>query len=276
MINSNGNKFILTEEGLPIIEVSILFEHNVRHGFFYIDSCSSINIIDENYVNNKGQESSFRGLGNRSNRTKIAKVRFCIGDNTFEDNFHAIEKRAMPKEDGYSIMGILGIGFMNKNKILYNNYQQIIYMSSNSELLDSNMVIKMEYTKSGLPLIKTVFDGKEQWCLVDTGAAFNIACEPVFGDYTFQPITHDEANMLWSFGDKIMTLPAGLDFSVILDGEDKTHNIHYHEEFSVPVCGDKKYLDVDSGREIRVLLGNDFLRRHQWIMDFGNNVIYAK
>jgi hypothetical protein len=182
----------------------------------------------------------------------------------------------MPKEDGYSILGILGIGFMNKNKILYNNYQQIIYMNNNSELFDSRSVIKMEYTKSGLPLIKTVFDGKEQWCLVDTGAAFNIACEPVFGDYTFQPITHDEANMLWSFGDKIMTLPAAVDFSVILDGEDKTHNIHYHEDFSVPVCGEKKYLDMDSGREIRVLLGNDFLRRHKWILDFGRNVIYVR
>jgi hypothetical protein len=276
MFNSSENKFILTEEGLPIIEASIQFEQNIRHGFFYIDTCSSINIIDESYVNGDGLESSFRGLGDSSNKAIVTNVRFRVGDNYFEEKFHAIRKKSMPKEDGYSILGILGIGFMNKNKILYNNYQQIIYMNNNSELFDSRSVIKMEYTNAGLPLIKTVFDGKEQWCLVDTGAAFSIACEPVFGDFTFQPVSHDKENLLWSFGDKVMTLPATVDFSVILDGVDKSHNIHYHEEFSVPVCGNKKYLDIDKEREIRVLLGNDFLRRHQWILDFGNNVIYVK
>ncbi len=273
---SSGNKFVITEEGLPIIEVSVQCGSEERHGYFYIDTGSSINIIDEELVTDTGLESSFRGLGNKSSKTRIASVMFKIERNSYVDVFHAIEKKVIPHENNYDILGILGIKFMNKHNIIFNNYKKVIHMNKKSDFSPNQTVINMDYTEAGLPLIQAVFNDKKQWCLIDTGCTFNIACEPVFGDFTFQPITHGDTNVLFSFGDKIMTLPAELDFSVTQELDGKSCELQYKEEFDVPVCGDKKYLDIDNGREIRVLLGNSFIKKHRWILDFGNNIIYTK
>ena len=276
MVYSSGHKFVITDEGLPLIEVNIRCGQNERHGYFYIDTCSSINIINEELVNLSGPESSFRGFGNECSKSRITAVEFSYGGEKYVDVFHAIAKRILPEENEYEILGILGVKFMKKHSIVINNKKKVIRMNSKSDLFASVPVIKMDYTDAGLPLIKAVVNGREQWCLVATGSSFNIACEPVFGNHTFKVVSRDEANVLFSFGDKIMTLPAELDFDITQELQGKTSELHFREKFSVPIYGNKKNLEVDNGREIRVLLGNEFVRKHKWIIDFGNNVIYPE
>jgi len=135
------------------------------------------------------------------------------------------------------------------------------------------MISKLEFGlhQSGLPLIAVNLFNYGANLLIDTGSNMNLIDQQVyeyFKDALPEP-TEEVQNIETFYG-----IVEGNRIDVPFSFE----NQEYEESFvlSALIAGISQRVYDDSGMEIHGILGNNFLMKHEWVLDFKNKEIYKQ
>ena len=258
-----------TRDGLSMIETSVVTNDNHRIGYFYVDTGASISIIDNNLVKSTGEDSSFCALGANDNNSQLSIVDFHIGKVAYRMNFHAVDKKLIPQEEGKVIVGILGIDFLKKNKCIIDFKKSALYINIKKE--NPKKTIEINYDESGIPLIMINGGKGPMPCLLDTGSDSNIMSQGalVNGSFTFS--LTNKTDLLYGLGYKIKSTSA-----VVCFFNEGMGDGHFEEEFQIPTDEANAMLNIGKNKKVEIIIGSNFMKKNQWVLDFANSIIYRK
>lgn len=256
-----------TQDGLSMIEACVTKKGKRFKGYFYIDTGSSISIIDINLALYSGETTAFSALGANENNSYRTIVDFKIGVNSYKMNFHAVKKELLPKEKGKIVIGILGMDFLKNNLCIIDFKHNALYKCTYK--VDPKDSMRIEYDESGIPTITINGGNGPQPCLIDTGSDPNIMSQAALANGNFTFSLTNKIDTLYGLGYKIKSTSA-----VVCFFSEEIGDTHFEEEFQIPMEEANAMLNIGKSKNVEIILGSSFMKRKKWILDFMNNIIY--
>ncbi len=280
----------IEETPYPIVEGALMCKDNeMLSGYFIIDTGSVENIlnydmakyISRDMVTEKKQMvCAINGAGENC---IISNVTIDLDDNSSCEQFCISQKLDFEKYFGPNrILGLLGSCYLRKHHLAVDFAKKCLRTAAREPIMLDEMSflfpMQLGMQTYGIPVLKFIKDDTDYFCVADTGCALSMlsekgkegvfCCEKSDGKGRVEGISgaaetiHTSASLsLLSVGDRIdrIRLVETEDNFQILQGYE--YIVSYNNE-QIP--------------SISALLSTHFMLKRKWILDFSNEVIYAK
>ena len=260
----NFTKLIISEDNYTVINA---FISDIQcEGFFLIDTGATHSIV-------LGASTMYNGGQNDTNRNIVVNFEFIIKNEVFKHDFYLLGKSIKIKE--YNLLGILGTDFLSKFRCIINYRNNIFYWNQPKKRAKNeanfSYPIHIGYNKIGIP-VAAIDNNETSICaIVDTGSNVNIinknaAC------LTPSNLSGDES-LIEIQGKKISATKFGLTFNLISYSSGKISYTEYKAPFYIPTDNNDLFSSIDRRLPVQAILGNAFLCKYGWILDFSNDLM---
>ena len=280
-------KILLTNLGLSFIKGSLYVDNQPIEGYFLIDTGCSVNIINKCYVNSEAlmpnHEQTLLSPGNISTQHGQVEVAFAIEDEHYVENFTWLEQNHEILDwKEVPVLGIIGLNFLCKQGIVI-DYKTLSFNNENTDRIVETDKCKFAFPMEfGLSQYKMpVFgltDGKSEddiIAVVDTGANMSVICNTSLKRMDLKTEKLDAKYELLTVGNT-ERITESLKFTFLLEGilDGKLHPVPFEGKFNVH-DGNNLY-EFKKQQPIEAIIGNMFLVKNKFILDFGLGLMYCK
>lgn len=258
--NYNTVKLHFNPEGYSLVSVSNIEKDH----FFLLDTGSTKSLMFYPYT--KWLEFE------EGNGHEDIKVQFSLRKQKFKHTFIKDTTISHILKD-QSIIGILGVDFFIKNKCII-NYKDKTFSWKNSEWHNIPATqflypLQLGIKKIGMPVICMTNDFSSIGCLVDTGSTTNIISADSLSGFGVKAKSNETSTIILC-GRKLNTKILNVTFKL---ANYLSFPIVLKDNFSV-ISNNIDLYASNSEPYFEGILGNSFLRRNKWIIDFSNKAMY--
>ncbi len=280
------------EIGFPFVEGCFTNKNGEEmEGFFLLDTGSTQNVLnkevvrflDESWIDDKTTKAS--GMDNQSEECKHANITIGLGEYKGIEGFSISENLDFKQAFGPNrIIGILGVDFMIKNKMVLDYETETFYTTAENmpELREKAFSFSFEFGLStwGLPLM--VFakgdDDEAFFSVIDSGANDNHLGKRA---YEFGTISSEyckkERGIMYGIAGPMESSIANVKLSFLCDSdENDLKRLEMTDKFFV--YNDLEYIastEDENAPLVSGLLGTPFMHKRKWIVDFSHAVVYS-
>lgn len=257
--NLNSVKIHFSPEGHSLVSIS----NNKKNIYFLLDTGSTRSILFLHYPIPQNVEHS-------KNNNK--QIKFSLGKSKFNHTFIQDESICRILKDK-SIVGILGIDFLVRYKCII-NYKDKIFSWNNSKsynIQDLKFIYPLwiGIKRIGMPVICMMSSFSSIGCLIDTGSTTNVIASDSLDGFGVESKSYETTNINIC-GKNLPTRIFNVSFQV---ANFQSLPIDFKDDFSVISNKSDLYI-ADMEPYFEGIIGNSFLRRNRWIIDFCNDALY--
>ncbi len=269
-------KFIESKEGLTIIKARALTSNGWQNKYFVIDTGATTSLFSPEVCKAKNICDSIAYLNGNIVLSERCTARLSLADKNLSVDGHVVDYDTLPKIDGKQLSGLLGVDFFIKNRIILDFDNDAMYLKElRRDEINKLPFVPMEIGLNGLliPTISVNCNSCELSFIVDTGATSNIIAPAIsdrgkgtkdVGTFIVKGIASDH-----------FAKECELEFQIKMLNAGRFVKHAFHDVFTFIEQGSalnkSSVLNVAHG-----LIGNDFIHRHKWIIDFAEEKIFRK
>ena len=264
-------------DGLFAIKGQVFInEKQVIEGFFYVDTGSTINLINSNYLNKKQMINNVDKVAGIGNATTLLKKGYVGIKMEHQKGITKVLCHSMPSNHQWpdGIIGLLGYKYLKQHKLivdfnrgaLYNKIPSMPFEKSDFSLCTSLENLAIPY----LPVLRFMDNKQKDYnCVIDSGAETNVICQHTIEcgcfDYT---ILNKEKSIISGMGSCLETIPSDVNISILGTHVINGINIQrkFREKFEVAFMKNN-LLPSTSWGKIDALLGIEFLQNNKCIIN---------
>ena len=276
-------------QNFPFVEGAFRCKNgSMLTGFFLIDTGSAQNIFNCEAIHTlptamDGEKLRISGINNQSEICQQVSIEVQLDNNTSQEDFYISQTIHFEKMFGKNrIIGILGASYLIKHDLVL-NYEQNMLHTSDPEVFKNT---EMDFTfpmgfglKSyGVPLVGFEKDDNCFYCVADSGCNVSAITQKAIEEGADSCSWYDENSTVTGVGGAVNTRMADVCFSLLSLGNKEGEFVHKVVSMIFNVWDGDAYIckgnnDTETG--ISALLGNDFMFKNKWILDFSRGVIYS-
>ena len=291
--NNSLPLYHIDEVQYPFIEGSFIGkEGKIEKGFFLIDTGSTGNVFNfraEFLLDEKcydSEKKSLSAIDNIGEDCAMVNLDIQVGSIESKEVFCIAQNLDLRQRFGKSrIFGILGVSFLLKHQLTLDFEEKCLKPSTIGPICmeDKPFFFPMNFgiNNYGIPIVGLYKNDLVYVFIADTGSDLNIVAQDALEKGTHHFLkTQGKRTINGLFGEMEADL-AEAEISIISSnkGEGTKEIPTIKDSTLFQVLRGKKYIakaDGDGVPTIDGVLGNEYMLQKQWILDFGNHVIYSR
>lgn len=269
-------KFIDSKEGLTMIRAQAQTSNDWQNKYFVIDTGATISLFSPEVCKTRNICDSIMDMSGNILVSQRCTAILSLAEKDMSLEGHVVDYEIFPKIAGKQVSGLLGVDFFIKNRIILDFNNDGMYIKEAWEV-DINKLpfvhMKVELKEILIPTISLSCNNHELTFIVDTGATSNM-------------ITHTISNMGKKNKDLEPYIMKGLVSSYLVKECELEFQIRmlYVGRFIKHTFLDV-FTFIEHGtaiskssvlNSVHGLIGNDFIHKNKWIIDFAERKIFRK
>lgn len=269
-------KFIESKEGLTMIRAQAQTSNGWLNKYFVIDTGATTSLFSPEVCKVKNTCDNITDLsGNIIVSQRCTSILSLAGKNMSIEGY-VIDYETLPKIDGKQLSGLLGVDFFMKNRIILDFDNDGMYLKESWKVDTSKLpFVPMKVGLKGflVPTISLSCNNHELSFVVDTGATSNMITSNISD--RGKEIKDVEPYLMKGLAGNYLSRECKLEFQIRMSYAGRSIKHLYFDAFAFIEHGaalsKSCVLNVANG-----LIGNDFIHRHKWIIDFAEGKIFRK
>lgn len=271
-------RITISKDGYSLIKAKILLGKEWRDGYFIIDTGSSRSLIVGTSGLNFRRQETINGISDKESYGKTGFTKIDISETIFPFGCLEIKQQQMPKVE-YTTLGIIGVDFLLKNKIVVDYNKIAMYQSYKKSLRfnDGSIgAIKMNLglKEYGVPVMASVKDGQCCFLIADTGSIMNIISEKISSLLNIPNVDYSDMSLIEGINGTITIARRLITLRILMQQDGKTIPLVLKDVFGIKQSKGS-LLGLDSANyEIDGIIGNKLLLNEGWVFDFCNKIMF--
>lgn len=269
-------KFIESKEGLTMIRAQVKTSNGWQNKYFVIDTGATISLFSPEVCKTRKICDSIMNLSGNILVTQRCTAILSLAEKDMSIDGHVVDYEIFPKIAGKQVSGLLGVDFFIKNRIILDFDNGEMYQKEACKVAANNLTfVPMKVGIKGflIPTISLSCNNHELTFIVDTGATSNMITHTI---YDMRKKNKDiEPYIMKGLVSSYLVKECELEFQIrmLYVGRFIKHTFLDVFTFIEHGTAISKSSVLNS---VHGLIGNDFIHKNKWIIDFAEGKIFRK
>lgn len=269
-------KFIESKEGLTMIRAQVKTSNGWQNKYFVIDTGATISLFSPEVCKTRKICDSIMNLSGNILVSQRCTAILSLAEKDMSIDGHVVDYEIFPKIAGKQVSGLLGVDFFIKNRIILDFDNGEMYQKEACKVAANNLTfVPMKVGIKGflIPTISLSCNNHELTFIVDTGATSNMITHTI---YDMGKKNKDiEPYIMKGLVSSYLVKECELEFQIrmLYVGRFIKHTFLDVFTFIEHGTAISKSSVLNS---VHGLIGNDFIHKNKWIIDFAEGKIFRK
>lgn len=269
-------KFIESKEGLTMIRTQVKTSNGWQNKYFVIDTGATISLFSPEVCKTRKISDSIMDLSGNILVSQRCTAILSLAEKDMSIDGHVVDYEIFPKIAGKQVSGLLGVDFFIKNRIILDFDNGEMYQKEACKVAANNLTfVPMKVGIKGflIPTISLSCNNHELTFILDTGATSNMITHTI---YDMGKKNKDiEPYIMKGLVSSYLVKECELEFQIrmLYVGRFIKHTFLDVFTFIEHGTAISKSSVLNS---VHGLIGNDFIHKNKWIIDFAEGKIFRK
>lgn len=268
--------FIESKEGLTMIIAQAQTSNGWQNKYFVIDTGATTSLFSPEVCKAENTCDSITDLNGNILISQRCTAVLSLAEKNMRIEGHVIDYDTLPKIDGKQMSGLLGVDFFTRNHIILDFDKEGMFLNEAWKVERHKLpFVPMRLGLNGflVPTISLNCNNRELSFIVDTGATSNMIASTISD--SGKGIKDVGTYIVKSIACNYLAKECELQFQIRMSYAGRFVKHVFLEVFTFieqdSVFSKSSVLNVAHG-----LIGNDFIHRNKWIIDFTEGKIFRK
>lgn len=267
--------FIESKEGLTMIRAQSLTSNGWLNTYYLIDTGATLSLFSPEVCRIKEGFDNITDLKGITLISQKCTAVVLLSDKTMKIDGNVIDYDILPSVDGKRLSGILGVEFLEKNRLILDFFNGGVYLKEHvASVTNEYSFISMNLGLNGcyIPTILLNYNNHQLPFIIDTGATNNMVVPAI--SYNSVGIKDSESYLIKGLVSSSLAKECELNFYIQMYKKGKIHRYDFFDVFTLieqdSIVGHSVF-NTNYG-----IIGNVFIQRQKWIIDFSARKIYER
>ena len=269
-------KFIESKEGLTMIRTQVKTSNGWQNKCFVIDTGATISLFSpEVCKTRKICDSIINRRGNMLVSQRCTAI-LSSAEKDMSIDANVVDYEIFPKIAGKQVSGLLGVDFFIKNRIILDFDNGEMYQKEACKVAANNLTfVPMKVGIKGflIPTISLSCNNHELTFIVDTGATSNMITHTIYD--MGKKIKDIEPYIMKGLVSSYLAKECELEFQIKMSYAGRLIKHIFLDVFTFIEHG-SAISKTSVLNAVHGLIGNDFIHKNKWIIDFAEEKIFRK
>lgn len=267
--------FIESKEGLTMIRAQSLTSNGWLNTYYLIDTGATLSLFSPEVCRIKEGFDNITDLKGITLISQKCTAVVLLSDKTMKIDGNVIDYDILPSVDGKRLSGILGVEFLEKNRLILDFFNGGVYLKEHvASVTNEYSFISMNLGLNGcyIPTILLNYNNHQLPFIIDTGATNNMVVPAI--SYNSVGIKDSESYLIKGLVSSSSAKECELNFYIQMYKKGKIRRYDFSDVFTLieqdSIVGHSVF-NTNYG-----IIGNVFIQRQKWIIDFSARKIYER
>lgn len=267
--------FIESKEGLTMIRAQSLTSNGWLNTYYLIDTGATLSLFSPEVCRIKEGFDNITDLKGITLISQKCTAVVLLSDKTMKIDGNVIDYDILPSVDGKRLSGILGVEFLEKNRLILDFFNGGVYLKEHVASVNNEysfISINLGLNGCYIPTILLNYNNHQLPFIIDTGATNNMVVPSI--SYNCVGIKDSESYLIRGLVSSSLAKEYELNFYIQMHKKGKIRRYDFSDVFTLieqdPIVGHSVF-NTNYG-----IIGNVFIQRQKWIIDFSARKIYER
>ena len=269
-------KFIESKEGLTMIRTQVKTSNGWQNKCFVIDTGATISLFSPEVCKTRKICDSIIDLSGNILVSQRCTAILSLAEKDMSIDGHVVDYEIFPKIAGKQVSGLLGVDFFIKNRIILDFDNGEMYQKEACKVAANNLIfVPMKVGIKGflIPTISLSCNNHELTFIVDTGATSNMITHTIYD--MGKKIKDIEPYIMKGLVSSYLAKECELEFQIKMSYAGRLIKHIFLDVFTFIEHG-SAISKISVLNAVHGLIGNDFIHKNKWIIDFAEEKIFRK
>lgn len=269
-------KFIESKEGLTMIRTQVKTSNGWQNKCFVIDTGATISLFSPEVCKTRKICDSIIDLSGNILVSQRCTAILSLAEKDMSIDGHVVDYEIFPKIAGKQVSGLLGVDFFIKNRIILDFDNGEMYQKEAYKVAANNLTfVPMKVGIKGflIPTISLSCNNHELTFIVDTGATSNMITHTIYD--MGKKIKDIEPYIMKGLVSSYLAKECELEFQIKMSYAGRLIKHIFLDVFTFIEHG-SAISKTSVLNAVHGLIGNDFIHKNKWIIDFAEEKIFRK
>lgn len=269
-------KFIESKEGLTMIRAQVKTSNGWQNKYFVIDTGATISLFSPEVCKTRKISDSIMDLSGNILVSQRCTAILSLAEKDMSIDGHVVDYEIFPKIAGKQVSGLLGVDFFIKNRIILDFDNGEMYQKEACKVAANNLTfVPMKVGIKGffIPTISLSCNNHELTFIVDTGATSNMITHTIYD--MNKKIKDIEPYIMKGLVSCYLAKECELEFQIKMSYAGRLIKHIFLDVFTFVEHG-SAISKTSVLNAVHGLIGNDFIHKNKWIIDFAEEKIFRK
>lgn len=269
-------KFIESKEGLTMIRTQVKTSNGWQNKCFVIDTGATISLFSPEVCKTRKICDSIIDLSGNILVSQRCTAILSLAEKDMSIDGHVVDYEIFPKIAGKQVSGLLGVDFFIKNRIILDFDNGEMYQKEAYKVAANNLTfVPMKVGIKGflIPTISLSCNNHELTFIVDTGATSNMITHTIYD--MGKKIKDIEPYIMKGLVSSYLAKECELEFQIKMSYVGRLIKHIFLDVFTFIEHG-SAISKTSVLNAVHGLIGNDFIHKNKWIIDFAEEKIFRK
>ena len=269
-------KFIESKEGLTMIRAQVKTSNGWQNKYFVIDTGATISLFSPEVYKTRNICDSIMDLSGNILVSQRCTAILSLAEKDMSIDGHVVDYEIFPKISGKQVSGLLGVDFFIKNRIILDFDNGEMYQKEACKFAANNLTfVPMKVGIKGflIPTISLSCNNHELTFIVDTGATSNMITHTIYD--MGKKIKDIEPYIMKGLVSSYLAKECELEFQIKMSYAGRLIKRIFLDVFTFIEHG-SAISKTSVLNAVHGLIGNDFIHKNKWIIDFAEEKIFRK
>lgn len=268
-------KFIESKEGLTMIRAQVKTSNGWQNKYFVIDTGATISLFSPEVCKTRKICDSIMDLSGNILVSQRCTAILSLAEKDMSIDGHVVDYEIFPKIAGKQVSGLLGVDFFIKNRIILDFDNGEMYQKEACKVAANNLTFVPMKVGIGflIPTISLSCNNHELTFIVDTGATSNMITHTIYD--MGKKIKDIEPYIMKGLFSSYLAKECELEFQIKMSYAGRLIKHIFLDVFTFIEHG-SAISKTSVLNAVHGLIGNDFIHKNKWIIDFAEEKIFRK
>lgn len=269
-------KFIESKEGLTMIRAQVKTSNGWQNKYFVIDTGATISLFSPEVCKTRNICDSIMDLSGNILVSQRCTAILSLAEKDMSIDGQVVDYEIFPKIAGKQVSGLLGVDFFIKNRIILDFDNGEMYQKEACKVAANNLTfVPMKVGIKGflIPTISLSCNNHELTFIVDTGATSNMITHTIYD--MNKKIKDIEPYIMKGLVSCYLAKECELEFQIKMSYAGRLIKHIFLDVFTFVEHG-SAISKTSVLNAVHGLIGNDFIHKNKWIIDFAEEKIFRK
>lgn len=269
-------KFIESKEGLTMIRAQVKTSNGWQNKYFVIDTGATISLFSPEVCKTRNICDSIMDLSGNILVSQRCTAILSLAEKDMSIDGQVVDYEIFPKIAGKQVSGLLGVDFFIKNRIILDFDNGEMYQKEACKVAANNLTfVPMKVGIKGflIPTISLSCNNHELTFIVDTGATSNMITHTIYD--MNKKIKDIEPYIMKGLVSCYLAKECELEFQIKMSYAGRLIKHIFLDVFTLVEHG-SAISKTSVLNAVHGLIGNDFIHKNKWIIDFAEEKIFRK
>lgn len=263
--------FIESKEGLTMIRAQSLTSNGWLNTYYLIDTGATLSLFSPEVCRIKEGFDNITDLKGITLISQKCTAVVLLSDKTMKIDGNVIDYDILPSVDGKRLSGILGVEFLEKNRLILDFFNGGVYLKEHVASVNNEysfISINLGLNGCYIPTILLNYNNHQLPFIIDTGATNNMVVPAI--SYNCVGIKDSESYLIRGLVSSSLAKEYELNFYIQMHKKGKIRRYDFSDVFTLieqdPIVGHSVF-NTNYG-----IIGNVFIQRQKWIIDFSEKI----